>query len=75
MHQDTGDDLVRLVEALGQLRDQGVTTNYNRMYAAALDGVIPVHRVGGRLYLAKSDFPAVAEWARRPVRRRTPSAA
>src|SRR4051794_13198778 len=67
-----GGTLEKLAVAVGQIRRRhGAATDYNRLYRDAVAGNIPVHRIGGRLFVDRRDYPTIADWLRRtPTRRR-----
>jgi hypothetical protein len=52
--------LAELPEALRHMTTSPLPT-YWRLYKKAIDGDIPIYRVGGRLFVQRKDLPMIAE--------------
>ena len=60
---DTAPDTIALPQLSAHLRAIGVqpVPTYSQVYRAIIDGAVPAERRGGKLYLASSDLPRLAE--------------
>jgi hypothetical protein len=60
-------DDIPLSDVLGELRERhGLRVSYARLWAAAVAGDVPAHRVGQRLRMKRDDLPRIAEAFRTP---------
>jgi hypothetical protein len=54
-------DAVELILALQELRSvHGVSTTYQRLWAAVVNGQVPAQRVGRRWMILRSQLPGIA---------------
>jgi hypothetical protein len=53
-------NFIALPEVPRHLRNEGVATNYHRVWRWATNGLIPVERIGGRFFVNMADLPEIA---------------